>query len=189
MERTYFDDDHTRPRPASATSIAANYTEQRDGYEQEAFPGSFDKVGDGGGSNAGYRAYTLRFPSERFSVVCLCNASNTAPWSTAFRVADLYLRDRFDESLREYAGVYHNEEIPARYVILVKDGTLVVRYRRGDVVLASDGVGTSDGVGSFSSPDFVFRNIRFTRDRQGKIDGLLLDVPGDRILNLRFVRR
>ncbi len=39
----------------------------------------------------GYRAEILRFPSQKFTVVCLCNVSNANPQDRARKVADLYL--------------------------------------------------------------------------------------------------
>ena len=46
-----------------------------------------------GGADAGYRADFVRFPDQRFSVVCLCNASNSNPSMLTRRVADIYLAD------------------------------------------------------------------------------------------------
>ncbi len=45
------------------------------------------------GALFGYRADLLRFPSQEFTVVCLCNAANAAPESRARKVADLFLKD------------------------------------------------------------------------------------------------
>lgn len=44
------------------------------------------------GSLFGYRADILRFPQQRFTVVCLCNVSNANPELRSRQVADLYLR-------------------------------------------------------------------------------------------------
>jgi CubicO group peptidase (beta-lactamase class C family) len=46
-----------------------------------------------GGSWAGYRAELIRFPEQKFSVVCLCNLATTNPSQLARQVADLYLAD------------------------------------------------------------------------------------------------
>lgn len=43
------------------------------------------------GSDAGYRAEFLRFPAQRFSVVCLCNAADAGPSDRAESIADIYL--------------------------------------------------------------------------------------------------
>ena len=41
----------------------------------------------------GYRTEILRFPTQKFSVVCLCNLSSANPQDRAHKVADLYLKD------------------------------------------------------------------------------------------------
>ena len=46
-----------------------------------------------GGSWAGYRAQYMRFPEQKFSVVCLCNLANANPARRARRVAEAYLGD------------------------------------------------------------------------------------------------
>lgn len=46
------------------------------------------------GSLFGYRADLLRFPQEKFTVICLCNVSNADPEGKSRKVADLYLRDK-----------------------------------------------------------------------------------------------
>jgi CubicO group peptidase (beta-lactamase class C family) len=46
-----------------------------------------------GGALFGYRASLLRFPEQRFTVICLCNISSAVPSSLSRKVADLYLRD------------------------------------------------------------------------------------------------
>lgn len=45
------------------------------------------------GSLFGYRADILRFPAQRFSVICLCNISKGSPDLRSRQVADLYLKD------------------------------------------------------------------------------------------------
>lgn len=47
-----------------------------------------------GGAWAGYRAEMIRFPTERLSVITLCNLSSSNPTGLAQQVADLYLADR-----------------------------------------------------------------------------------------------
>ncbi|MGB8325538.1 MAG: serine hydrolase domain-containing protein [Candidatus Acidiferrum sp.] len=44
-----------------------------------------------GGSWGGYRAELLRFPEQHFSVVCLCNRSDSNPEKRADQVVDIYL--------------------------------------------------------------------------------------------------
>jgi len=43
------------------------------------------------GALYGYRTNLLRFPEQRFTVVCLCNIGNAVPGNLSRRVADIYL--------------------------------------------------------------------------------------------------
>ena len=47
-----------------------------------------------GGALFGYRAELLRFPEQKFSVICLCNIASAVPENLARQVADIYLADR-----------------------------------------------------------------------------------------------
>jgi CubicO group peptidase (beta-lactamase class C family) len=44
-----------------------------------------------GGALFGYRTVIMRFPSQRFSVICLCNLAASNPVEYAEKIADLYL--------------------------------------------------------------------------------------------------
>ncbi len=46
------------------------------------------------GALFGYRTAFLRFPQQKFTVICLCNISSAAPENLARKVADLYLSDK-----------------------------------------------------------------------------------------------
>jgi CubicO group peptidase (beta-lactamase class C family) len=50
-----------------------------------------------GGSWMGYRAQMMRFPAQRFSVICLANLSSVNPTRLTKRIADIYLADAFTE--------------------------------------------------------------------------------------------
>ncbi|MGE3780691.1 MAG: serine hydrolase domain-containing protein, partial [Pirellulaceae bacterium] len=43
------------------------------------------------GGMPGYVAAMTRFPDQRFTVICLCNNSQIAPWEINARIADIYL--------------------------------------------------------------------------------------------------
>jgi CubicO group peptidase (beta-lactamase class C family) len=51
------------------------------------------KVVEHGGAWAGFRAGFVRFPEQRFSVICLANLSSINPSGLCFKVADIYLAD------------------------------------------------------------------------------------------------
>jgi CubicO group peptidase (beta-lactamase class C family) len=107
------------------------------------------KTASHGGSMFGFRAAYLRFPEQRFAVICLCNVSNADPMNRAFRVADFFLADRLGppdsqqrprqapaggkpaaasagaaSSLARFAGTYRSEELDAAYRFVVQDGAL-----------------------------------------------------------------
>jgi hypothetical protein len=48
-----------------------------------------------GGALFGYRTELMRFPEQRFSVVCLCNLNSANPGAKARQIADLYLEGKF----------------------------------------------------------------------------------------------
>jgi len=51
------------------------------------------------GSWVGFKAQLLRFPEQRFSVICLCNDESANPTALTLRIADLYLADRFETAV------------------------------------------------------------------------------------------
>src|SRR5215216_5980152 len=50
-----------------------------------------------GGAFVGYRAGTVRFPDQQFSVACQCNLATIDPMTLAHRVAEVYLADQFKQ--------------------------------------------------------------------------------------------
>ncbi len=119
-----------------------------------------------GGSWGGYRAELLRFPEQHFSVVCLCNRSDSNPENRAERVADIYLasllsskepkkEDHDDrkkkteisaavEELMTLEGQYWSEELAVTYKLAVADGklTLVQLLGAGGMPRSSELQGT-----------------------------------------------
>jgi CubicO group peptidase (beta-lactamase class C family) len=101
-----------------------------------------------GGSWGGYRAELLRFPEQHFSVVCLCNRSDSNPESRADRIADIYLasllkpkepkREERDEqkkkpeisvsveALKPLTGLYRSEELAVTYTLDLVEGKLTL---------------------------------------------------------------
>jgi CubicO group peptidase (beta-lactamase class C family) len=56
------------------------------------------KVFGHGGAYNGFNADMIRFPEQRFSVICLCNLTSIQSGRLTRRVADIYLADEFRES-------------------------------------------------------------------------------------------
>lgn len=160
------------------------------------------------GAFVGFRAEVIRFPDERFSVICLCNRADANPSRLARQVAEVYLGDRMeaqeprgrrapraqppemielsDAALAAFAGDYYSEELDVVYRLSVagKDGG------GGD----DDGrivyeVGSRRGSVQPIGNDVLWGNnlqFRFERDAAGAITGFQIDAG--RVKNLRFTR-
>jgi len=63
------------------------------------------------GGTFGYRTEILRFPEQKFSVICLCNLANAAPGNRARDVADLYLAEKLQPVASEL-GATSKESLP-----------------------------------------------------------------------------
>ncbi len=96
-----------------------------------------------GGSGSGYRAQLMRFPEQRFSVVCLCNAGTTLgehPWQLVRKVADIYLAKELKEpadeetvqlseqQLARKVGLYWSRERDGFRKIFIKEGKLHLTF-------------------------------------------------------------
>lgn len=62
-----------------------------------------------GGALFGYRTEFLRFPTQKFTVICLCNIASAVPENLARKVVDLYLADKLQPaaSALEPSGTGH----------------------------------------------------------------------------------
>jgi len=107
-----------------------------------------------GGSWVGFRSAMIRFPEQRFSVVCLANLSTINPSSLCQKVADIYLVDQFKEEpvkkpkrkvtpitlpkkeLEEKAGNYHDEKSRMWVTVSVKDSKLKIDVRGQKLLLS-----------------------------------------------------
>ena len=106
-----------------------------------------------GGAFMGYRTELLRFPEQRFSVICLCNLSRMNPSALAKKVADVYLASEFPQTivadthaefrvelaaatLDALAGVYRNPETGLVVPITVTGGRLTASPFGAPITLA-----------------------------------------------------
>lgn len=62
------------------------------------------KIVNHGGAWAGFRAAILRFPEQKFSVICLANLAGINPMGLCYRVADIYLAPLLKETPKEQAA-------------------------------------------------------------------------------------
>ena len=156
-----------------------------------------------GGSFVGFRAQMMRFPEQRFTVICLCNVSAANPTRLARSVADIYLEDLLgpaptdDEQRRRraqpdtstgwipsraelsaYPGEFYSDELDVVYHIRLEGDSLMLT------------VGSElDGALRPADRDSFRRNrvrLRFERDDQGQVTGFVLETG--RVTNLRFRR-
>ncbi len=67
------------------------------------------------GALFGYRADILRFPTQKFTVVCLCNVSNANPEEKARRVAEIYLGAEMQSGSSSISAVDRGLPDPAPY--------------------------------------------------------------------------
>lgn len=143
-----------------------------------------------GGSAVGYQAQYMQFPDQRFSIVILSNLSNFSTGQIARKIADLYLADQFPEppttgqrqrpqrdrpepitlsssQLQKYAGNYYSDELDITYTLDVENNNLVLKLRE-----------TSSTLTPYSTERFGWgrRNLNFTRDREKRITGFVLQA-------------
>jgi CubicO group peptidase (beta-lactamase class C family) len=153
---------------------------------------------DHGGSLFGYRTQILRFPTQHFTVLCLCNVASANTANLSRRVADVYLEKDLgpatasarppaetapqgsaDVPLGDYAGVYDSPELDTTYRLSVEDGSLMLRVTWSvQRKLAARRVDEFAGGGI---------TLLFHRDAQNRITGL--SVSAGRIRNVRFDKR
>jgi CubicO group peptidase (beta-lactamase class C family) len=155
-----------------------------------------------GGSWGGYRAELLRFPEQHFSVVCLCNRSDSDPETRAERVADVYLaamlkpkepKKEGDEKparkpqiavtadeLKSFAGLYSSDELGVTYKLEVVEGKLAVTH-----ILDPAGIPRSADLknmvllpvakDSFDAPEAGI-SVHFQKDDAGQAISFTLDA-------------
>jgi CubicO group peptidase (beta-lactamase class C family) len=91
------------------------------------------------GALFGYRTTLLRFPGEKFAVICLCNVASAVPENLARKVADIYLADKLQPGASAlapsgnrdfpdpatFAGKYLDSRTHMMYSFIAKDGNLM----------------------------------------------------------------
>lgn len=156
------------------------------------------------GATGGYRTFLARYPDRGLSVAVLCNVANANPVGLGRQVAGLLLRlpegtaqaqqgggpgqgrgaatseARFTTPLAAFAGSYYSDELDVTYVVSVDDSVLAVQVRGGPkarLTRSSDDSFARSGTGS----------LRFTKGRNGRVDGFVMSAG--RVQNLKFIKR
>lgn len=105
-----------------------------------------------GGALFGYRTEILRFPEQKFSVICLCNLATANPGAKARQIADIYLAGQFpatrkstattgdtapdrhprpaahlQSDFRTFAGIYRDSGDRSFVMVTARDGGLDIR--------------------------------------------------------------
>lgn len=154
-----------------------------------------------GGSWRGFRTRLLRFPEQHVAIAVFANFSTSDPLARAEKVADVYLADVLGpraappqepeppmtvalsaRELASFAGSYDGYELDTSYDVSVSGSGLRVDHARNDSVHLRP-----VGGDVFRGDQWWFEDITFTRDADGRVDGLEINAP--RVRHLRFVRR
>jgi CubicO group peptidase (beta-lactamase class C family) len=157
------------------------------------------------GSLRGYRTEMIRFPEQRFSVICLCNTSTANPGRIARRIADIYLAGRLGPEdhaeapphsssmeaaqrgpaappqagdLTAYEGRYFSPELDARCRIAVEGAKL--SFIRAYTAPHSLEPAEKD---RFAAGGL---RLEFARDAAGRVTGF--DLSAGRVRNIHFDR-
>jgi hypothetical protein len=158
------------------------------------------------GHDAGYRAFDAYFIDHKLGIVILSNFYSLNPSELGYKIAEIFLANFLNEpeyptkpetdalgetesdttanielSLYDYIGRYFSEELETSYVIDVDQEILIARHWRNDDVAL-----TPTDIDRFVGDREWFESVVFTRDAEGKVEGLQLTTG--RIRNLRFKR-
>lgn len=110
------------------------------------------KVVQHGGAWAGFRAAIVRFPEQKFSVICLANLATMNPSDLALKVADVYLADLLHEpakkeekkaegiilarkDLESLAGNYQDTKFGRWITLTLKEDRLILSGQGRDLAL------------------------------------------------------
>ena len=159
------------------------------------------------GGFAGFVTEMLRFPDQRFTVICLANVRGTIDSTAlAYQVADIYLANEFKSEtpkavaaipsnrqpanvvspisltptqLAGYVGDYYSDELQVTYRVVMENGKLFMKYR---YVVNGELTPTAQDV--FKLYGVV--SIQFIRDNRDQISGFVPQNGGAK--NIRFLK-
>jgi hypothetical protein len=150
------------------------------------------------GGFAGFSAQMVRFPEQKFTVVCLANLGTINPSRLCLQVADIYLADKLKKAEKEpkkkkkakavalskqeleaKTGNYQDEGTGEWTIILMKESKLVMEAWGRKYTL------TPVSKTRFQALDASFSySIEFFPDDKGKIRKAKLTIEGDEEINL-----
>lgn len=158
------------------------------------------------GSDGGYAADMIRFPSQHLSVATLCNLVSVDVMDLTHKVAVIYgaklpasttsgggpapnppTYSPSPNELRQFAGTYRSDEIRLPYTITAQGAHLTLHaFKIGTVPMVPISKDEFSCTQSVPSNVQSWR-VRFTRDNRGRISGFLIDTAYW-TRNLRFTR-
>jgi len=148
-----------------------------------------------GGSWAGYRANLLRFPDQRFSVICLSNLSTFNPSAISLKIADIYLVDYFKEEapkakpqeikpfplpekvLQEKSGNYKEAKFGVWLNITVEKEKLKARLGRQEFLLTPVSESTFQAIINDSLVTLIF-----SQDEKGRLRAEVSRREGEKLV-------
>ncbi len=151
------------------------------------------KIISHGGSFNGFRAEMLRFPEQKFSVICLCNLGSVDATGLATKVADIFLEKQLkqtanasgavseptflklsEQELAGVAGLYFNPTAVTHRRVIVKDGKLMFVIN-ANYAIELKAVSAS----RFLVPDIPTKvEISFSPPQPGKLKNMQVVVSG-----------
>ena len=146
-----------------------------------------------GGSFNGFRAEMLRFPEQKFSVICLCNLGSVDATGLATKVADIFLEKQLkqtanasgavseptflklsEQELADVVGLYFNPTAVTHRRVIVKDGKLMFVIN-ANYAIELKAVSAS----RFLMPDIPTKvEISFSPPQPGKVKNMQVVVSG-----------
>ncbi|MDD1458300.1 beta-lactamase family protein, partial [Dolichospermum sp. ST_sed7] len=143
-----------------------------------------------GGAWAGFRAGFVRFPEQKFSVICLTNLGTQNPDSLCYKVADIYLADLIKEKpkeekkkaepitlskqeLEEKVGNYQDQRFGTWISLLMKEEKLKLAAMGMELALAPISKTVFEAL---NAPADI--SIEFLADAKGKLTGASFKVRG-----------
>jgi hypothetical protein len=146
------------------------------GLEIETYRGL--PIVEHGGDRFGYHAHVLRFPQQRFTVLCLCNLSGTNPYRLSRKIADIYL----EKSLQPAAvpkpqdtGVSDAGLFAGEYLSSIDHSTLSFAESAGVLKIVNGASLQSIGPNRFRTP----RGSIIVFDSSNNMMRVTIDTPGD----------
>ncbi len=147
------------------------------------------------GGDAGFRAYLVRFPSEKFSVMVFSNDADFSSLQTGLKIAKFYLNDKLKPKIPEnkavsdtskktvpstasinfsdFVGRYHSQELSTDYTVIARNEKLTLTHNR-----LSDTELSLVGKDKFAGKIWFPVEVEFYRDNKKNITGFSISNFG-----------